>query len=109
MNGSSLHMVSLAESSQTTPLCCSYSEQGTGFPCLHGAAVIAEKYGSTNVHIFIDRRHLTFTWKEQYKDMRFRLPEQAGIDQIFLSAKKLVALDNHLQVRKALASPEGDL
>ena len=50
--GSSQRMASFAESSQTLPLCCAYSQQGTGFPCLQGVAVIAEKHGSTNAHIF---------------------------------------------------------
>ena len=37
--------------------------------------------------------------------MRFPLPEQAATDHVFLSAKHLVALGNHLKVPKALASP----
>ena len=64
-NGSSQRMVSCAESSQTPPLCCAYSQQSTGFPCLHGVAFIAEKHSSTNVHMFVDRRHLNSTWKGQ--------------------------------------------
>lgn len=102
-------MVSLAEGSQTTTLCCAYSEQGTGLLYLHSVAALPVRYGSTNVHIFIERPHLTFTWKEHYKDVRFPLPEQAAIDQVILPAKKLVTLDNHLQVWKPIAPPDGDL
>ena len=59
-NGSSQRMVSFVEISQT-PLCCAYSQEVTGFPFLHGVAVIAEKYSSTNVPMFTDRRYLTST------------------------------------------------
>lgn len=69
--------------------------------------MLCENYGSSNIHRFIDRRHLTVQWKKIYENVHFPLPDQANIDEVLLNAKQLVVFGQYLQVPKALQSPRG--
>lgn len=100
------HVV-LSTSDHTPPSCCSFSKLGDGFPCLHGVAVICEKYGSVNLHKFIAPRHISSSWKRQYENVNFTVPPQDKIDNVIQSAKRLVAMKQNLQIPKALPPPRG--
>lgn len=91
----------------TPPSCCAYSLVRDGFPCLHGVAVICERLGSVNVHKHVERRNLTFTWKQQYEGVPFLLPHQFDMDRIMLEAEELVASGHHLHIPVALPPPRG--
>lgn len=84
------------------PQCCAYSTNGTGFPCYHGCAVLSEKHGALNVFRFIDKRHLTASWKMQYEGVTFLLPDQCDVDNVVLEAARLVAENNNLHIPVAL-------
>lgn len=90
-DASILRRVTLSESPQIPPKCCSYSTDGTGFPYWHGVSVIFKKHGYVNVHMFIDSRHLTPAWKAQYENLEFPFPAQANIDRVISDAGNLVA------------------
>lgn len=107
VDGSITRTVTISDLPQTPPRCCAYSEKGSGFPCLHGVAVICEKYGTSNLYKFIERRHLTTTWKTQYENIFFSLPHQSLVDDVILAAKRQVISGKHLQVPKAIPPPRG--
>ncbi len=92
---------------QTPPSCCAYSRTGDGLPCLHGVAVICHKHGASNVHKFIDDRHLSIHWKALYEGKEFLLPPQHEVDNVILAAKRHVLSGDYLQSPKALAPPRG--
>lgn len=106
-DGSVCRRVVLSRTPQTVPECCAYSKDDSGFPCLHGVAVLAEKYGATNLHRFVHSRHLTKQWKLQYNGVSFPLPIQSDIDAVFTTAKTLVSTGNCIEVPKAIPPPRG--
>ena len=97
----------LKEDPSETPQCCAYSKMNTGIPCLHGIAVLSEKYGASTLYKFIHPRHLTTAWKEQYEGLDFQLPVQSDVDSVVRAAKRSVVKGRNLQVPKALPPPRG--
>ena len=61
-NPATQRRVIMPTAAQTVPSCCAYSSNNSGFPCLHGIAVILLKHGACNLHKFIAERHLTAAW-----------------------------------------------
>ena len=106
-DGSRRRVVKLSSQPNTPPSCCSYSKNGSGVPCLHGIAVLSEKHGSPNLHKFIDKRHLTSAWHEQYTDITFPLPSQHDVDNVMVLAKRAVVKGDNLQIPKAIPPPRG--
>lgn len=100
------HVV-LSDSPQTVPSCCAYSKLGTGYPCFHGVAIIAERFGSTNLYRFVDEKHLSSTWSKQYEEVSFNSPSQHDVDSVMMHAKRLVATGANLNVPKAIPPPRG--
>ena len=89
------------------PLCCSYSNDGSGYPCLHGIAMLLHKYGPNELYKFIEIRHHTSSWKEQYAGYTFNIPDQCDVNQVLILAKTLVAKGDNVNVPKALPPPRG--
>lgn len=106
-NGSQSRLVRLSIEKQKVPSCCAYSKVKNGYPCLHGMAVLTEKHGRTNIHNFIDKRHLSMKWKDQYENVSFDLPTQADVDRIMVHAKVIVAKGENVRIPKALPPPRG--
>ena len=100
-------LVEFSLEKQTPPVCCDYSKVDDGYPCHHGVAAIIDKYGTSNLHKFINVRHLSETWKETYKGLEFRLPDQSQVDAVMVEAKKLVASGKNLRVPKAIPPTRG--
>lgn len=89
-DGSIFRRIYLGTETQKTPSCCPCTEDKGGYPCLHGIEVLTEKYGSQQLHCFIDPCHLRTNWKKQYANICFSLPNQSCIDDIMRSARKAV-------------------
>lgn len=106
-DSSQLRHVVLNKEPQIPPSCCAFSQNGDGFPCYHGAAVIAEKYGALNMWKFVHIRHLTATWKSQYHNVSYTIPPQYKVDSVLEKAKSEVDSGDAIQVPKALAPPRG--
>lgn len=102
VDGSQIIRVVLSSEAFSPPLCGSYFTNGDGFPCWHGVAVICEKYSSMNIYNFIDKRHLTETWKLQYGDVSYPLPERQDVDSFIFEAHRKVFRNENIQVPKAL-------
>lgn len=79
----------------------------TRFPCLHGIAVLSAKFVVSNLHQFVAERHLTKKWKKQYDNCTFQLPPQSCVDEVILSAMKLVVSGNNLHAPKAIPRLRG--
>lgn len=66
-----------------------------------------ERFGSINLHRFVDERHLEKTWKTQYTDIDFHVPEQAGIDLVLVTAQSSIENKTDLRLPVAICSPRG--
>lgn len=106
-DGSVLCRVVLRDTPQSPSLCCSHAQKGTGFSCVHGIAVLSEKFGVNNLHKFVAERHFTKTWRKEYENCTFQLPRQARVDEVIRSAKKLVGSGKNVHVPKATPTPRG--
>ena len=99
--------VKLSSNPREAPKCCAYSSLNNGFPCLHGTAVLKEKHGANRLHNFIANRHTSDAWKQQYENVLFDIPPQEDIDNVYISAKVMVAKEENLRIPKALPPPNG--
>lgn len=106
-NGSIKRRVVLSEHEQTPPLCCGYSENGSGLPCLHSIAVLCKKHGASSIHRFISKRHLTAAWREIYEGATFLLPDQSDVEDVITQAKRKVINGNNSDVPVALPPRRG--
>lgn len=106
-DGSIRRHVRLPLSHGEVPKCCGYSELPDGYPCLHGVSVLCEKFGSSNIHNFVEPRNLTSQWKKIYNDVTFPYPSQADVDDVISKAKLLVLSGENMNIPKALPPPRG--
>jgi hypothetical protein len=56
---------------------------------------------------FVAERHTTKAWKKLYENLEYNLPAQSDVDDVMVTAKKLVLDGNNIQIPKALAPPRG--
>lgn len=106
--------VSLGLEKQTPPLCCGYFPSGGRTPCFHGAALIAEKNGSINLHKFIAPCHLTSASFAKYDSICFVIPAQADVDNVMANSENLLASGSkasgsNMSLLFAIASPKEGL
>ena len=74
---------------------------------MYGVAVLCEKYGSSNIHRFVEQRNKTEQWKKTYADVVFPLPSQADVDDVISKAKLIVLTGENVNIPKALPPPRG--
>ena len=89
------------------PFCCVYSRSGNGFPCLHGIAAICVKHDSSHVYKYIDQRHTTQRWKEQYHNLSFDLPTQEDVDTMVEKARQSILNGTSIRIPVAIPPPRG--
>lgn len=92
---------------QMPPKFCSYSTNGDGFLCLHGATVIRDKYGTFILSQFISSLHLYSAWKKQYDSVLSILPYQSDIDRIIIEAEKMMSSGQNVSISVALDPSRG--
>lgn len=105
--GRNKRTVVILSESKGTPKCCSYQKTGTGIPCIHGIDVLSEKYGTSNLHKFVDERHLNSTWKEQYQNLTISLHSPNDFDSVMILEKRAAVADDNVNIPKAILPPNG--
>lgn len=102
-----MRKVVISSESQVPPVCCPYSNTGSGITCLQGISILREKHGSTNFHTLLYKRHFTSTWKDQYRNLTFPLPSHNDVDAVMILAMKEVMAGETLNVPKSILPPRG--
>lgn len=67
--------------------------------------MVCEKHGSKNVHKFVEKRHLTSSWKYQYQNLAFFLPSPNDFDAVMIIENIAVVSGDNMNIPESILPP----
>lgn len=64
--------------------------------------VLCDKFGASNIHRFLEKRHVARNWNYIYHKASFTVPSQSAVEDFISKSKLLVNTGDTLNIPKAL-------